>query len=108
MSKTITLNLQVDEIGIVKILLQKYVEDFIEGRSRNKTRQYALYEYLNEVSDRDVQDLIVEFANQENIEVVTLDDWKSDIGTMIAIIENKDSYKAIFKHIQHFKIQGEL
>lgn len=92
MGETKQLNFTYDPIVLTKLLLQMYAEQVIEGNTF-KARQFACYEYLRTQTDEECESLVQEYAEQENLSVITYDNWKEDCRIMFEIIEQKKRFK---------------
>ncbi|MCY8549363.1 hypothetical protein MOD25_05535 [Bacillus haynesii] len=93
-----TLSFTVDGIGLTRILLQKYVEDFIENKS-DDIRTYACYEFLRTIEDKELEDTIDQYMINENVEAITFEDWEKDCRGMFDAISQTERFKdLVFKY----------
>lgn len=89
----------VDPIYLTKHLLQRYVEEEIEGKTQ-KPRQFAMYEYMRLMTDLDCIKLVDTYGAQEKLEFITFEDWKNDCRIMWTIIESSDKYNELLKRFR--------
>lgn len=67
-----------EPIALTKLLLQMYAENHLEKEKKAKATIFAVYKYLDTVTDEQVESLLLEFATNEKIEEITFKDWKHD------------------------------
>ncbi len=94
MGQVTKLNFIYDPIGLTKLLIQMYVEQEIEGTTF-KARQFALYDYLHEFTDKECEEILQQYIGQENLEVITYSEWKKDCKIMLEIIERTERFNSL-------------
>ncbi|ALP38013.1 hypothetical protein ASL14_19285 [Paenibacillus sp. IHB B 3084] len=97
-----TLRLSYDPLALVRIVLQRHVEETIEGKFY-KAKQFACYDYLSNLSDEALEELLIEYMKRHNLEVITLADWRRDGKLIFDIIFEKPEYQQLEIN---FKKQG--
>lgn len=96
MSETMKLNFTYDPIYLTKLLLQMYVEQEIEGNTF-QARQFALYEYLQDFTDNECEEILEKYVEQEKLDVITYDEWKNDCKIILKIIEETDRFNLLLE-----------
>ena len=96
------ISMSCDPMYLTKLLMQMYVEQFVQGKFY-KAKQFACYEYLSDLSDDEIEEILFEFIEREKLEFITYDDWKYDMKVIWDIVSEKERYKAIETE---FKKQG--
>ncbi|NUJ17430.1 hypothetical protein FKN04_12675 [Bacillus glycinifermentans] len=93
-----TLHFTVDGLGITRTFLQKYVEEIIESKS-DKVTIYACYEFLRIIDDNELEDVIEQYVINENVEVITFEDWEKECKGMFDAIFQTEKFKdLVFKY----------
>lgn len=96
------INFTYDPLFISRHLMTRYVEEFIEGKFY-KAKQFACYEFLNLMTDEELEDILMEYTKINNVNVITFNDWKSEIELIWKVVFNLYKYK---KLEFNFKILG--
>ncbi|MDY7989887.1 hypothetical protein UY286_04785 [Paenibacillus polymyxa] len=89
-----TLRLSYDPLALVQIVLQRHVEETIEGKFY-KAKQFACYDYLSNLSDEALEELLIEYMKRHHLEVITLADWRCDGKLIFDIIFEKPEYQQL-------------
>lgn len=89
-----TIKFTYDPLSLVRIVLQRYVEENIQGKFY-KAKQFACYEYLSKLSDDSLENLLITYAKKHNLEFITLENWKQDGECIFEIIFEQDVYKEL-------------
>ncbi|ARF70734.1 hypothetical protein B7C51_25005 (plasmid) [Paenibacillus larvae subsp. pulvifaciens] len=90
-----TLHFTCEPISLTKLLLQMYVEKHIEGENTVKAKQFACYEYLNTITDSELESLLEEYMTIENVEAITFEDWEKECGLIFNYIFKSNRYLEI-------------
>ncbi|MDN8590845.1 hypothetical protein Q0V21_18985 [Paenibacillus sp. 11B] len=97
-----TVQFTYDPLALVRIVLQRYVEETIQGKYY-KAKQFACYEYLAKLSDEVLNGLLAEYVKRHELEAITLSDWKKDGEFIFEIIFETAEYRNLEIH---FKKRG--
>ncbi|MFD3274594.1 hypothetical protein ACE3MS_31360 [Paenibacillus dendritiformis] len=89
-----TLHFTYDPLALVRIFLQRYVEEFVQGKYY-KAKQFACYEFLRVMTDDALEILLSEYASRYNLQEITLADWQADATAIFEIIFEKEEYKKL-------------
>ncbi|MGG3282762.1 hypothetical protein [Paenibacillus solani] len=90
-----TLSFTYDPLALIRIVLQRFIEENIQGRYY-RAKQYACYEYLNEnLNDDLLNEILSEFVKRHNLEAITLLDWREDARLIFDIIFERNDYKSV-------------
>lgn len=89
-----TLNFTYDPLRLVRIVLQRHVEETIQGKFY-KAKQFACYDYLAKLSDESLENLLHEYMKRHDLEVITLADWRKDGELIFEIIFEQPDYQQL-------------
>ncbi|MCY7486387.1 hypothetical protein [Paenibacillus alvei] len=89
-----TMHFTYDPLALVRIVLQRYVEEFVQGK-QYKAKQFACYEFLRVMADEALEALVTEYAEKHSLQEITLADWRADARAMFEIIFEKEDYKKL-------------
>ncbi|CQR51430.1 hypothetical protein [Paenibacillus riograndensis] len=89
-----TLHFTYDPLRLVRIVLQRHVEETIQGRFY-KAKQFACYEYLAKLSDEGLENLLQEYTKRHELEAITLADWRKDGKLIFDIIFEQPEYQQL-------------
>jgi len=89
-----TMHFTYDPLALVRIVLQRHVEEVIEGKFY-KAKQFACYKYLAQLSDEVLEELLCEYTKRHQLEVITLADWQKDGELIFEIIFETAEYKEL-------------
>lgn len=82
-----------DPLSLVRLALNRYIEE-LEGND-TKSVQFARYDYLISLTDEELEQLLERYVKEENIEVITLEDWKKDSSFLLKYIYETNEYKEL-------------
>ena len=89
-----TVKFTYDPLALVRIVLQRHVEENIQGKFY-KAKQFACYEYLSKLSDDSLETLLREYTKRHNLEFITLENWKQDGELIFDIIFEQEVYRQL-------------
>lgn len=95
MGETKTMHFTYEPITLTKMLLQMYAEKFLEKEKEVRATIFAVYKYLDTVTEEEVESLLMEFATNEKLEVITFDDWKHDCKCIFDCIFKTTRFKKL-------------
>ena len=94
-------NFTVDPIPLTRQLLSMYSEKIIIPKNP-RSIHYAISDFVRDSTDEELDQLLHEYAEKENITIITFKDWKHDCKAMLDILCERESFKkkAIAYHMQ--------
>ncbi|PTY93049.1 hypothetical protein [Heyndrickxia sporothermodurans] len=81
-----------DPLAITRFVMTRYVEEKIQGQYY-KAKQFACYEFLDSMTDEELESILRQFIKQENLEEITFKDWENDARIIWDIISELERYK---------------
>lgn len=89
-----TLHFKVDPMAVIKIALQRHVEEKIEGNFY-KAKQFACYDFLRDIEDNSLSEILQIYAEKEGLSVITLEDWRKEAELIFDVIYQREDYKTL-------------
>lgn len=92
-----------DPLQLVRICLQRHVEENIQGKTF-KAKTFACYDFIFKVlnDDTKLEQLLEEYVKRHNLEVITLSNWRQDARLIFEIIYEQPEYRSILvEHQRH-------
>jgi homoserine trans-succinylase len=89
-----TVSFSYDPLALVRIVLQRYVEEKIEGKY-HKAKTFACYEFLRLLTNENLENILRKYVEHHNLEAITLKDWKTDGQNIFELIFETDSYQQL-------------
>ena len=87
-------NFTYDPLVLSRLTLQIYVEKFIEGKFY-KAKQFACYDYLTNLTDSELETLLLEYVKRESLEHITFENWEDDAKKIFEIIFESKAFKEL-------------
>lgn len=84
-----------DPLRLTRMFLQTYVEKNIQGKDGYKSKQFACYDFLRDVSDQALDSIMDAFAKKEGIEFITFKGSEQDCKSIFEYIFDTQEYKDI-------------
>ncbi|WP_090739333.1 hypothetical protein [Paenibacillus sp. Mc5Re-14] len=89
-----TLHFKVDPMAMIKIALQRYVEQEVEGKYY-KAKQFACYDFLRDIEDNTLDEIVQTYAKKEGLSAITLENWRKDAKLIFDVICEREDYKIL-------------
>ncbi|MGF7534996.1 hypothetical protein AAGG74_15105 [Bacillus mexicanus] len=92
------MNFNYDPLQLVRLALSQYVSDLKE-KEITKATQLARNAYLREMTDDELEELLHRLVEEQNLEAITLKEWKKDCKFLLSYIYETERYKELeFKY----------
>lgn len=93
-----TLSFTYDPLALTRIFLQKYVEEFIQGKFY-KAKQFAMYDFLYQMTDEELESVLEDYVTASGVEAITFNDWATECAAIFEQIYKTEKYtKLEFDH----------
>ncbi|OKP91868.1 hypothetical protein A3844_01780 [Paenibacillus helianthi] len=93
-----TLSFTYEPLALTRIFLQKYVEDFVQGKFY-KAKQFAMYDFLYQMSDEELETILGNYVSASGVEFITFNDWSAECAAIFEQICKTEKYtKLEFDH----------
>ena len=89
------MNFTYEPIALTKLLLQMYTEKYLEKEIEVNATIFACYDFLKTATDKEIETLLHEFVKNENIDVITFEDWEHDCKCIFDCIFNTQRFKKL-------------
>ncbi|MFP3390633.1 hypothetical protein [Brevibacillus sp. SIMBA_040] len=89
-----TMEFTYDPLFITRHLLQSYVEKFVEGKFY-KAKQYACYDFLNTMTDEELEGILRQYVKENNLEAITFKQPWVECAAIFEYIFNSERYRAL-------------
>lgn len=86
-----TLSYTYDPLALTRILLHKYVEEFIQGKFY-KAKQFAMYDFLYQMMDEELESILGDYVTASGVEAITFKDWASECAAIFEQICKTEKY----------------
>ncbi|PJZ19757.1 hypothetical protein CEW46_21495 [Bacillus cereus] len=91
---TTKLGFHYDPISLTKLMLQIYIEKYVEDEADNEAIVRASYKYLSEVTEDELTEVLNKYVTDNNVEYITFEDHKGECKLIFDAIRSTDSYKS--------------
>lgn len=88
-----TLSFKCDPLRLLRLTMDIFAEN-LEGK-HTKAIQFARYEYLRTMTDDELKELTERYINEQELEVITLEDYEKDCSHLFQYIYKSERYKAL-------------
>ncbi|MCC2248904.1 hypothetical protein JUJ52_02895 [Virgibacillus sp. AGTR] len=88
-----TLRFTYDPLTLMRLTMDMFAEE-LEGK-HTKAIQFARYEYLRTMTNDELIALLERYMKEQNLDAITLKDWRKDCGCLFQYIYESDRYKTL-------------